>query len=83
MNFVCWLGLPNVRSYKHGQSNPTYLVQYAGQNMVLRKQPPGPILPTAHAVDREYKVMKSLGSQCVPVPQMLAYCEDPRLVICV
>ncbi|XP_067946523.1 acyl-CoA dehydrogenase family member 10-like isoform X2 [Watersipora subatra] len=73
-------GMPSIRSYKHGQSNPTYLVQYAGKNLVLRKQPVGPILPSAHAVDREYKVMKALGTQGIPVPQMLAYCDDRSIL---
>lgn len=48
--------------------------------MVLRKQPPGPILPSAHAVDREYRVMRALGEQGVPVPNMISYCDDPRYV---
>ena len=77
-SFIIFTGLPLIRCYKHGQSNPTYLVQYQGRNMVLRKQPPGPILPSAHAVDREYRVMSALGGQGVPVPKMISYCDDPR-----
>ena len=77
-SFIIFAGLPLIRCYKHGQSNQTYLVQYPGRNMVLRKQPSGPILPSAHAVDREYKVMSALGGQGVPVPKMISCCDDPR-----
>ena len=63
-----------------GQSNPTFFVSYPGLRMVLRKQPPGPVLPSAHAVDREHRVMAALADSAVPVPPMLAFCDD-RLVV--
>ncbi|UMA66211.1 phosphotransferase family protein [Roseivivax marinus] len=59
-----------------GQSNPTYFVTHGGRRMVLRKQPNGKILKGAHAIDREYRVMKALGGQGVPVPEMIHYHED-------
>ncbi|KAL8615272.1 hypothetical protein ACOMHN_051764 [Nucella lapillus] len=50
-----------VRNFQHGQSNPTYYVQYGDQRMVLRKKPPGKLLPSAHAVEREYRVMSAVA----------------------
>ncbi|XP_038061389.1 acyl-CoA dehydrogenase family member 10-like isoform X2 [Patiria miniata] len=70
----------NVRQFKHGQSNPTYYVSYAGRDMVLRKKPPGKLLPSAHAIEREYQVMKALGGAGIPVPNLLALCEDDSVV---
>lgn len=63
-----------------GQSNPTYLVHQGGQDMVLRKQPPGPLLPGAHAIDREYRVQDALAASDVAVPRMLAYCDDASVI---
>ena len=56
-----------------GQSNPTFVVTYPRRRMVLRKQPAGPVLPSAHAVDREHRIMAALASTGVPVPRMLAF----------
>ena len=56
-----------------GQSNPTYFIDKGALRLVLRKQPPGGILPSAHAVDREYKIMKALAATAAPVPEMLLY----------
>jgi acyl-CoA dehydrogenase len=63
-----------------GQSNPTYKISSATKHYVLRKKPGGVLLPSAHAVDREYRVMKALANTDVPVPQMLAYCEDESVI---
>ena len=63
-----------------GQSNPTYKISDGKAHYVLRKKPGGVLLPSAHAVDREYRVMKALASTDVPVPQMLAYCEDESII---
>lgn len=68
--------VPLVRLYKHGMSNPTYYVRYAGREMVLRKKPPGKLIPLAHAVEREFRVMEALGKMGVPVPPMIAMCDD-------
>ena len=51
-----------------GQSNPTFVVDYGDRALVLRKQPPGELLPSAHAVDREYRVLRALAATDVPVP---------------
>ena len=59
-----------------GQSNPTYFVTHGGRRMVLRKQPDGPILKGAHAIDREYRVMNALGAHGVPVPKTILFHED-------
>jgi acyl-CoA dehydrogenase len=63
-----------------GQSNPTFKISNGNSHYVLRKKPSGVLLPSAHAVDREYRVMKALASTDVPVPQMLAYCEDESII---
>lgn len=63
-----------------GQSNPTYRLQVGREQLVLRKKPAGELLPSAHAVDREYRVMKALALTPVPVPEMLAYCEDASVI---
>ena len=63
-----------------GQSNPTYRLQVGARQMVLRKQPPGQLVAGAHAVDREYRVMRALAGSQVPVPAMLAYEADPGVL---
>lgn len=63
-----------------GQSNPTYIVEDGAQRFVLRKKPAGTLLASAHAIDREYRVMRALQDTDVPVPRMLAYCEDASLL---
>ena len=64
-----------------GQSNPTYrLTVDDGHQYVLRKKPAGVLLASAHAIDREYRVMKALADTDVPVPRMLAYCDDAALL---
>ena len=69
-----------IRQFEGGQSNPTYLLRAAGRELVLRKKPPGQLLPSAHAVDREYRVMKALAGSGVPVPPALLLCEDATVV---
>ena len=63
-----------------GQSNPTFLVKANGNKYVLRRKPPGLLLKSAHAVDREYRVMKALANTVVPVPKMLVLCEDDAVI---
>ncbi|HLM40111.1 MAG TPA: phosphotransferase family protein [Microvirga sp.] len=63
-----------------GQSNPTYFVNYANRRLVLRKQPPGNLLPSAHAVDREYRVMAALRNADVPVPTVVLFCADREVI---
>ena len=63
-----------------GQSNPTYLLEEGGRQFVLRKQPDGPLLKSAHAIDREYRVISALQDSEVPVPEPLAWCDDTAVV---
>jgi aminoglycoside phosphotransferase (APT) family kinase protein len=63
-----------------GQSNPTYRVITPDRKYVLRRQPPGPILKGAHAVDREYRVMAALAGSGVPVPRMYGLCMDNAVI---
>lgn len=65
-----------VRQFEGGQSNPTFLLAAGEREYVLRKQPPGELLPSAHQVDREYRVMAALAETPVPVPRMFLLCED-------
>ena len=63
-----------------GQSNPTYCLDYGEQHLVLRKKPFGPILRGAHAIEREFRVMKALFRTEVPVPEPVLYCEDSAVL---
>ncbi len=63
-----------------GQSNPTYFVTFENRSMVLRKQPASSLLPSAHAVDREYRVMRALAATDVPVPTMLLFHAERDIV---
>ena len=63
-----------------GQSNPTYFLRFPERSVVLRKQPAGELLPSAHAVDREHRVQAALASTDVPVPEMLHLCEDREVI---
>ena len=70
----------SVTTLAGGQSNPTYLLTSGDQQFVLRKQPDGPLLKSAHAIDREYRVISALQNSTVPVPKAIAWCDDPSLV---
>ncbi|WP_417249434.1 phosphotransferase family protein [Celeribacter sp.] len=63
-----------------GQSNPTYFVTHGDRRLVLRKKPAGPILPGAHAIEREYRVMSALYPTGVPVAKPLVLHQDPALL---
>ncbi|TDJ25770.1 MAG: phosphotransferase family protein [Gammaproteobacteria bacterium] len=69
-----------IRQFEGGQSNPTFLLEAASGNYVMRKQPPGELLPSAHQVDREHRVMDALRDSDVPVPRMFVSCEDPSVI---
>jgi len=69
-----------VRQFQGGQSNPTYLLATPGRKYVLRRKPPGKLLPSAHAVEREYQVITALARTDVPVPQTYILCEDPAVI---
>ncbi len=74
------VGLPVVERISGGQSNPTYFITYPTRRLVLRKQPPGVLLPSAHAIDREFQVLKALEGTEVPVPSALLFCEDRSII---
>ena len=69
-----------VSQFAGGQSNPTFLVQSATHRYVLRRKPPGKLLPSAHAVDREYRVITALANSQVPVAKAYALCEDTSVI---
>src|SRR5215468_12589299 len=69
-----------VRQFKGGQSNPTYLLETPSRRYVLRRKPPGQLLPSAHAVDREFRVITALSAQGFPVARPQLYCNDPDIV---
>ncbi|MEP7328778.1 MAG: phosphotransferase family protein [Betaproteobacteria bacterium] len=70
----------DVRQYQGGQSNPTYRVTVNGNHYILRRKPSGPLLPSAHAIEREYRVMAALADSDVPVPRMVALCADDAVL---
>jgi aminoglycoside phosphotransferase (APT) family kinase protein len=70
----------DVRQFKGGQSNPTYLIETPARRYVLRRKPPGKLLPSAHAVDREFRVISALRAQAFPVPEPVLYCADEAVI---
>ena len=85
-DYLCARGLNEFRGgltilqYQGGQSNPTFRLEAGGRHFVLRKKPPGNLLPSAHLVEREYRVMKALADTAVPVPAMFLLCEEPAVI---
>ena len=69
-----------VSQFKGGQSNPTYLLQAASGHYVLRRKPPGELLKSAHAVDREFRVISALHANGFPVPRPYVLCEDAEII---
>ena len=69
-----------VEQFKGGQSNPTYRLTSPSGRYVLRRKPPGKLLPSAHAVDREHRVMSALGTVGFPVPKTLVLCADESVI---
>ena len=70
----------DIRPFAGGQSNPTFLVTDSQRRFVLRKKPAGDLLPSAHAVDREYRVIRALQGTDVPVARPICLCEDPAVI---
>ncbi|HEX2492361.1 MAG TPA: phosphotransferase [Steroidobacter sp.] len=68
-----------LRQFQGGQSNPTYLIETPGKKFVLRKKPPGKLLPSAHLVEREYRLLRALPAE-VPIPKARVLCEDPNVI---
>ena len=69
-----------VSQFKGGQSNPTYRIECPSGPYVLRRKPPGELLPGAHAVEREYRVLAALGNEGFPVPRVHGLCEDDNVI---
>ena len=79
-NLDGYAGSLKVQQFEGGQSNPTFLLTAGGTEYVMRKKPPGKLLPSAHQVEREFKVMKALEQSDVPVPRMDLLCEDENII---
>jgi aminoglycoside phosphotransferase (APT) family kinase protein len=79
-NVAGFAGPLTVRQFKGGQSNPTYLLETPRRRYVLRRKPPGKLLPSAHAVDREFRAISALHPQGFPVAEPVLYCEDAGLI---
>jgi aminoglycoside phosphotransferase (APT) family kinase protein len=77
---VGYAGPLRVEQFKGGQSNPTYKLVAASGDYVLRRKPPGQILASAHAVDREYRVLDALKNSGVPVARVHGLCEDTGVI---
>ena len=73
-------GPVEIEQFKGGQSNPTYKLASPSGSYVLRRKPQGSLLPSAHAVDREFRVLAALHGTGVPVPRVHALCEDPEII---
>jgi aminoglycoside phosphotransferase (APT) family kinase protein len=75
-----YAGPLTAEKFKGGQSNPTYRLKAGDTPLVLRRKPPGKLLPTAHAIDREYRVLSAMHGAGFPVPRPHLYCSDPEIV---
>ncbi len=75
-----FMGPASIRQFQGGQSNPTFLITTSKRKYVLRKKPPGKLLPSAHQVEREFAVLKALYGTGVPVPEPLVLCEDASII---
>ncbi|CAA9224220.1 MAG: acyl-CoA dehydrogenase, putative phosphotransferase, partial [uncultured Acetobacteraceae bacterium] len=73
-------GPMEVRQFQGGQSNPTFHIRTEAGDYVLRKKPPGKLLPRAHAVEREYRILRALAGSEVPVPPVRLLCEDASVI---
>ena len=79
-NVEGYAGPLRVLQFKGGQSNPTYRLETPGRAYVLRRKPFGPLLPSAHAVDREFRLISALNTVSFPVPHAYALCEDTAVI---
>src|SRR6202163_194309 len=73
-------GPVTVTQFQGGQSNPTYRLSSPGGEYVLRRKPPGKLLPSAHAVDREYRIITALAQSDVPVGRTYCLCTDESVI---
>ena len=79
-NVAAFRGPGVLREFRGGQSNPTYLIEAPSGRYVLRRKPPGRLLASAHAIDREYRVISALGKCGLPVPRTFALCDDETVI---
>jgi len=79
-NVAGFSGLVSIKKFADGQSNPTFRIRAASGEYVLRRQPPGRLLKSAHAVDREYRVLAALADTAVPVAEVYHLCEDRDII---
>ena len=79
-NIEGFSGLNSVEKFADGQSNPTFRIRADSGDYVLRRQPPGKLLKSAHAVDREYRVLAALADTDVPVPRVFHLCENRDVI---
>jgi len=79
-NISGFKGLKSAKKFEGGQSNPTYLLTADSGQYVLRRQPPGKLLKSAHAVDREFRVIEALKNTAVPVARADHLCEDRDII---
>ena len=79
-NIESFRGPLTASKFAGGQSNPTFKIEAASGSYVLRRQPPGKLLKSAHAVDREYRVLAALADTDVPVAKVYHLCEDPEVI---
>src|ERR1700676_1468719 len=79
-NVEAYRGPLSVLQFKGGQSNPTYRLDTPGRSYVMRRKPFGKLLPSAHAVDREFRVIAALGKQGFPVARAYALCTDDGVI---
>lgn len=79
-NVDAYRGPLTVKQFRGGQSNPTYLLETPGANYVMRRKPPGKLLKSAHAVDREFRVISALHAANFPVPRPYLLCDDNEIV---
>ena len=73
-------GKPELKQFEGGQSNPTFLMTSGDKRYVLRKKPPGQLLPKAHMIEREYRIYRALEGTDVPVPRAYLLCEDASII---
>jgi aminoglycoside phosphotransferase (APT) family kinase protein len=75
-----WRGPADIKKFRGGQSNPTYRIETQGGVYVLRKKPGGVLLPSAHAIDREYRAISAVHEKGFPAPQPILFCEDEAVL---
>lgn len=73
--------ISDIKQFVGGQSNPTFVIFFKNkEKLILRKKPPGKLLPSAHAIEREFRVQKALEKTNVPCPKMIKLCEDENVI---